>query len=208
MKGVIQMKLGEKVLKLRKKINISQEQLGDQVGVTRQTISNWELGETSPNPEQLKLLSKALNIGIDELLENNIKSVEKDKVDKTGNESNKIIKILKTIGIIIGIILFFFLVIVVSILFFSNYFQTTATASGVETTCEYKNEVIKVGVWKDYQSGNLYLQTSNQEILNKFKPYNYDHEEKMIDDITKYIEDNGGKCNIVDENIIDEIENN
>ena len=202
------MKLGEKVLKLRKKINISQEQLGDQVGVTRQTISNWELGETSPNPEQLKLLSKALNIGIDELLENNIKSVEKDKVDKTGNESNKIIKILKTIGIIIGIILFFFLVIVVSILFFSNYFQTTATASGVETTCEYKNEVIKVGVWKDYQSGNLYLQTSNQEILNKFKPYNYDHEEKMIDDITKYIEDNGGKCNIVDENIIDEIENN
>ena len=198
MKGVIQMKLGEKVLKLRKKINISQEQLGDQVGVTRQTISNWELGETSPNPEQLKLLSKALNIGIDELLENNIKSVEKDKVDKTGNDSNKIIKILKTIGIIIGIILFFFLVIVVSILFFSNYFQTTATASGVETTCEYKNEVIKVGVWKDYQSGNLYLQTSNQEILNKFKPYNYDHEEKMIDDITKYIEDNGGKCNIVD----------
>ena len=145
MKGVIQMKLGEKVLKLRKKINISQEQLGDQVGVTRQTISNWELGETSPNPEQLKLLSKALNIGIDELLENNIKSVEKDKVDKTGNESNKIIKILKTIGIIIGIILFFFLVIVVSILFFSNYFQTTATASGVETTCEYKNEVINVG---------------------------------------------------------------
>lgn len=201
MKGVIQMKLGEKVLKLRKRNNFSQEQLGEQVGVTRQTISNWELGETSPNPEQLKLLSKTLNTSIDELLENDIK---KDKVDKTENESNKILKILKTIGII----LFFFLVIVVSILFFSNYFQTTATASGVETTCEYKNEVIKVGVWKDYQSGNLYLQTSNQEILNKFKPYNYDHEEKMIDDITKHIEDNGGKCNMVDENIIDEIENN
>ena len=195
------MKLGEKVLKLRKRNNFSQEQLGEQVGVTRQTISNWEFGETSPNPEQLKLLSKTLNTSIDELLENDIK---KDKVDKTENESNKILKILKTIGII----LFFFLVIVVSILFFSNYFQTTATASGVETTCEYKNEVIKVGVWKDYQSGNLYLQTSNQEILNKFKPYNYDHEEKMIDDITKHIEDNGGKCNMVDENIIDEIENN
>ena len=82
MKGVIQMKLGEKVLKLRKKFNISQEQLGEQVGVTRQTISNWELGETSPNPEQLKLLSKALNISIDELLENDIKSVEKDEVKK------------------------------------------------------------------------------------------------------------------------------
>ena len=203
MKGVIQMRLGEKVLKLRKKFNISQEQLGEQVGVTRQTISNWELGETSPNPEQLKLLSKALNISIDELLENDIKSVEKDEVNKIESEPNKFLKVSKTIGIIIGILLFFFIVIVVSILFFSNYFQTTATASGVETTCEYKNEVIKVGVWKDYHSGNLYLQTPNQEILNKFKPYNYDREGKMLDDIIKYIEDNGGKCNIVDE-----IENN
>lgn len=205
MKGVIQMKLGEKVLKLRKKINISQEQLGEQVGVTRQTISNWELGETSPNPEQLKLLSKALNISIDDLLENDIKSVEKDEVNKIESKPNKYLKVSKNIGIIIGILLFFFIVIIVSILFFSNYFQTTATAGGVETTCEYKNEVIKVGVWKDYQSGNLYLQTPNQEILNKFQAYNYDHEEKMLDDIKKYIEANGGKCNIIDENSTDEI---
>ena len=200
MKGVIQMRLGEKVLKLRKKFNISQEQLGEQVGVTRQTISNWELGETSPNPEQLKLLSKALNISIDELLENDIKSVEKDEVNKIEGNPNKFLKLSKTIGIIIGIILFFFIVIVVSILFFSNYFQATPTAGGVETTCEYKNEVIKVGVWKDYQSGNLYLQTSNQEILNKFKPFNYDNQDKMLWDITKYIEDNGGNCDIIDEN--------
>lgn len=200
MKGVIQMRLGEKVLKLRKKFNISQEQLGEQVGVTRQTISNWELGETHPNPEQLKLLSKTLNISIDELLENDIKSVEKDEVNKIEGNPNKFLKLSKTIGIIIGIILFFFIVIVVSILFFSNYFQATPTAGGVETTCEYKNEVIKVGVWKDYQSGNLYLQTSNQEILNKFKPFNYDNQDKMLWDITKYIEDNGGNCDIIDEN--------
>lgn len=194
------MRLGEKVLKLRKKFNISQERLGEQVGVTRQTISNWELGETHPNPEQLKLLSKTLNISIDELLENDIKSVEKDEVNKIEGNPNKFLKLSKTIGIIIGIILFFFIVIVVSILFFLNYFQATPTAGGVETTCEYKNEVIKVGVWKDYQSGNLYLQTSNQEILNKFKPFNYDNQDKMLWDITKYIEDNGGNCDIIDEN--------
>ena len=199
------MNLGEKILRLRKKISISQEQLGEQVGVTRQTISNWELGETSPNPEQLKLLSKALNVSIDELLENDIKSIIEDKVNKTENNSNKILKVLKTIGIIIGILLFFLVVINTSVLFFSNYFQKTSTAGGVETTCEYKNEVIKVGVWKDYQSGNLYLQTENQEILNKFKAYDYNHEEKMLNDIIKYIEDNGGKCNIVDENNTDEI---
>ena len=54
------MSLGNKILELRKKKGLSQEQLGEKVDVTRQTISNWELGETSPNPEQLKLLSKLL----------------------------------------------------------------------------------------------------------------------------------------------------
>lgn len=41
------MKLGENILKLRKQRGLSQEQLGEQVDVTRQTISNWELGETT-----------------------------------------------------------------------------------------------------------------------------------------------------------------
>ena len=63
------MKLGEKILELRKKNALSQEQLGEKLEVTRQTISNWELGETSPNPEQLVLLSKTFNISIDELFE-------------------------------------------------------------------------------------------------------------------------------------------
>ena len=66
------MSLGEKILKCRKQKGLSQEELGDRIKVTRQTISNWELNETSPNPAQLKLLSKELNVSIDELLDNNI----------------------------------------------------------------------------------------------------------------------------------------
>lgn len=62
--------LGENIFKLRKKQGLSQEQLANLVNVTRQTISNWELNETSPNPEQLKSLSKILKISIDELLNN------------------------------------------------------------------------------------------------------------------------------------------
>lgn len=53
--------LGENILRLKKEANLSQEALGDIIGVTRQTISNWELEETAPNPEQLKLLSKAFD---------------------------------------------------------------------------------------------------------------------------------------------------
>ncbi len=72
------MKLGDNIFKLRKKQGISQEKLGEEVNVTRQTISNWELGETAPNPEQLKLLSKALKVGIDELLENEQYNMERN----------------------------------------------------------------------------------------------------------------------------------
>ena len=77
------MKLGENIFKLRKDLKLSQEQLAEKVDVTRQTISNWELGETSPNPEQLKLLSKTLNVSIDELLNNDIKSVMVEKISNT-----------------------------------------------------------------------------------------------------------------------------
>ena len=89
------MKLGDNIFKLRKDCKLSQEQLAEKVDVTRQTISNWELGETSPNPEQLKLLSKALNVSIDELLNNDIKQVLVEKVNNTEKNAEIIIKILK-----------------------------------------------------------------------------------------------------------------
>ena len=92
--------LGEKILKLRKKQGLSQEQLGEQVHVTRQTISNWELNETAPNPEQLKLLSKALNVSIDELLDNERKEVLMNKVSNTERLAGIIIKLLKVFGVI------------------------------------------------------------------------------------------------------------
>ena len=94
------MKLGDNIFKLRKECKLSQEQLAEKVNVTRQTISNWELGETSPNPDQLKLLSKALNVSIDELLNNDIKQVLVEKINNTEKHTEIIIKILKVLGII------------------------------------------------------------------------------------------------------------
>ena len=91
--------LGENILRLRKEANLSQEALSDIVGVTRQTISNWELEETAPNPEQLKLLSKAFNVSIDDLLNNDIQNVIVKKVSDTEIVVNAIMKVLKVIGI-------------------------------------------------------------------------------------------------------------
>jgi len=107
--------LGENILKLRKSKGLSQEQLGEQINVTRQTISNWELGETSPNPEQLKLLSKALNISVDELLENDVNGVIIQKVSNTEKLAGIIIKILKVIGILMLILTVFTIISIVTI---------------------------------------------------------------------------------------------
>lgn len=43
------MDFGKRIQELRKKSNLSQEELSDKVGVARQTISKWELNETSPD---------------------------------------------------------------------------------------------------------------------------------------------------------------
>lgn len=109
------MSLGNKILYLRKQNGLSQEQLGEKVNVTRQTISNWELDETAPNPEQLKLLSKSLNVSIDELLDNDIKNVLEEKVTNTEKLSGILIKILKYIGI--GLIILLIIDIITFIIF-------------------------------------------------------------------------------------------
>ena len=75
------MQLGKNILELRKAKGLSQEKLAEQVNVTRQTISNWELGETAPNPEQLLLLSKVLEKSVDELLGN------ESSITKRNNEA-------------------------------------------------------------------------------------------------------------------------
>lgn len=72
------MELGKNIYTLRKEKGFSQEKLAEKVNVTRQTISNWELGETSPNPEQLILLSGALDKSIDELVGNDIMHIAKE----------------------------------------------------------------------------------------------------------------------------------
>lgn len=69
-KGVVYMELNQNIYRLRKEKGLSQEKLAEKINVSRQTISNWELGETSPNPEQLILLSKVFQKSIDELVGN------------------------------------------------------------------------------------------------------------------------------------------
>ena len=56
------------ILSLRTKKGLSQEALAEKVCVTRQAVSRWETGETVPNTETLKLLSKLFDVSINTLL--------------------------------------------------------------------------------------------------------------------------------------------
>ena len=115
------MSLGNKILELRKKMGLSQEQLGEKVNVTRQTISNWELGETAPNPEQLKLLSKIFQISIDELLDNDISPVLVEKVSNTEKLAGIVIKILKIVGVVFASLLVVDVIALILFMVFTSF---------------------------------------------------------------------------------------
>ena len=53
---------------LREKHHLTQEELAERVFVTRQAVSRWETGETQPNTETLKLLSRDYDVSINTLL--------------------------------------------------------------------------------------------------------------------------------------------
>ena len=108
------MNLGNKIVSLRKKNNLSQEELAEKVGVTRQTISKWELEETAPDINQAKTLSKIFNVSLDELTNNNINSILTEKISNTERLAGITIKILKVIGV--GMLAFIIIIILLFIL--------------------------------------------------------------------------------------------
>lgn len=62
------MEVKEILKNLREKNQLTQEQMAERIHVTRQAVSRWETGETQPNTELLKLLSREFNVSINTLL--------------------------------------------------------------------------------------------------------------------------------------------
>lgn len=62
------MKLNEKILYYRKAAKLSQEELAARVGVSRQAVSKWELGDATPEVDKLLALARAFGVTADELL--------------------------------------------------------------------------------------------------------------------------------------------
>lgn len=59
----------DKIYKLRKELNLSQDEFGSMLSVSRQAVSKWELGQSTPDIETLKKIKQLFNVSYDELLE-------------------------------------------------------------------------------------------------------------------------------------------
>lgn len=90
---MILMTFSERVKDYRKNKKISQEQLANMMGITRQSVSKWELGQAYPDTEKLIELSKLIGITVDELLKSsdkeNTETISDDSSINNGDSSTK-----------------------------------------------------------------------------------------------------------------------
>ncbi len=80
------MKFSDKLPKLRKENNITQEQLADMLGVSRQAVSKWESGLSIPDMEKIIEMCKIFNCPIERLLDDGVTSNTKIKQKKSFKE--------------------------------------------------------------------------------------------------------------------------
>ena len=187
--------LGNNILELRKKLGLSQEELSEKVGVTRQTISNWELNETQPNPEQLKLLSKTLNVSVDELLDNDIKSVLIEKTIKTEKNSSQVLKVVKII--LTSILVFFVFVCVIVGVFSVNLSKDNKQFEenqGVTLNCYLNDKTYSYLIESD-KDDNIIDHSGSEYISNILKDKEFKKGKILVEYIIDYFKDNNGKCN-------------
>lgn len=83
------MKLGKSLFNARKKSGMSQEEVAEKLGVSRQTISKWELDETLPDICQSKKLSNLYRLTLDELIDFDIDLKEIEQLIENTSEEKE-----------------------------------------------------------------------------------------------------------------------
>ena len=107
--------IAERLQKLRKEHGYSQEQLADEMGVSRQAVSKWERGEASPDTDNLIALARLYNISVDDLLfekpaeaeKESRPDAEQDKVER--NHHNAVLSIFSSVTVFVCCIVYFLL---------------------------------------------------------------------------------------------------
>lgn len=111
------MDFNNRLYQLRKQKGLSQEELANRLNVSRQTVSKWEVGDSTPDMEKLIAISDLFDVSLDKLVmgkeeepqaptttKSELVTVLNDKV-LTSKNKRKAKTILKIVGIILGAIL-------------------------------------------------------------------------------------------------------
>lgn len=80
--------IANKLYELRRENGLSQEALAEKLNISRQSVSKWERGESSPDTDNLIALAKLYNISLDELLLNDSRGEEKTESEPKECEEN------------------------------------------------------------------------------------------------------------------------
>lgn len=182
------MDFGEKLYKIRKNKRLSQEDIAKGIGVSRQTISNWELNISSPSIKELQKLANYLQININDLL--NIK--------KHKSNSKKIAIIITFIFLITT-----FLIICGLIIYF-NTFKADNIVGSNSITCNYNGSTYKINLSynanKILEKANIEGSILNSEYITELGNYIFSSYGSPLKDIENYIfkyyEKIGGVCKL------------
>ena len=98
------MKFEEKLMKLRKRKAWSQEEFAEKIGVTRQTVSKWELGQTTPDAEKLSKIAALFGISPNDLLDDTVNLGQNNSGSLSRKNNNKILKLFILILILIFVL--------------------------------------------------------------------------------------------------------
>ena len=188
------MEIGNNIVNFRKKSGLSQEELAEKVGVARQTISKWELGETSPDLKQAKELSKIFKVSLDELADNDIKEILVEKTTNTEKLAGLILKLIKFI--IIFIIVVPIILVGARIISKNIYEKNAGRLMTVSVECTLHDETYSYEFVFYETTGQIKYAGGDGYIANITDVGKYDDAHQAIDVIDAYVKNNGGTCKI------------
>lgn len=118
------MKLSDKILNLRKKQGMSQEELADSLGVSRQAVSRWEVGSALPDAINILQLSKLFDVTTDYLLNDDYQSDNDIPKVKESRQENirQIFILLITLEVMVSLMQFMCLIILQNVFFTVLFF--------------------------------------------------------------------------------------
>lgn len=171
------MDIGNRILEFRKQKNLSQEDLAEKIGVTRQTISKWELGDTAPDIKQINKIAESFDIDLSDIL-----NCEKKNVKK------KVITWFLIICSIITVIAFFKLI-------YNIGYNNASKSSTLYIKCYIKEKEYNVALsyWND--SKTVYQIDGSPVLYNIIsKHYRNSSVIKIINIINEFATSENGYC--------------